>query len=77
LLLCYNAKTLSFRVGDDMIKTVNSVFFDHNNNNGGDMLEVEELEPCLLTRPRQRVTQPSRIKTLMLNRWRWWFSWSF
>ncbi|XP_006288265.2 transcription repressor OFP13 [Capsella rubella] len=31
--LCYNnAKTLSFRVGDDMIKTVNSVFFDHNHN---------------------------------------------
>ncbi|CAN7120896.1 unnamed protein product [Brassica rapa subsp. narinosa] len=26
--LCSNAKTLSFRVEDDMIKTVNSVFFD-------------------------------------------------
>lgn len=41
--LCYNAKTLSFRVGDDMIKTVNSVFFDHNN--GGDvLLEAETPE---------------------------------
>ncbi|KAL1201421.1 Transcription repressor OFP13 [Cardamine amara subsp. amara] len=39
--LCYNnAKTLSFRVGDDMIKTVNSVFFDHN----GDVLEAETPE---------------------------------
>ncbi|CAH8270061.1 unnamed protein product [Arabidopsis lyrata] len=42
--LCYNAKTLSFRVGDDMIKTVNSVFFDHNHNNGGDLLEAETPE---------------------------------
>ncbi|KFK24919.1 hypothetical protein AALP_AA8G042100 [Arabis alpina] len=44
--LCYNAKTLSFRVGDDMIKTVNSVFFDHHHNNngggGGDSLHTEE-----------------------------------
>ncbi|KAJ0234811.1 Transcription repressor OFP13 [Hirschfeldia incana] len=33
--LCYNAKTLSFRVkDDDMIKTVNSVFFDHNGEEG-------------------------------------------
>ncbi|XP_010558251.1 PREDICTED: transcription repressor OFP13-like [Tarenaya hassleriana] len=35
--LCYNAKTTSFRVGDDVIKTVNSVFFDQN----GDVLEAE------------------------------------
>ncbi|VVB13246.1 unnamed protein product [Arabis nemorensis] len=43
--LCYNAKTLSFRVGDDMIKTVNSVFFDHHhNNNNGDLLETETPE---------------------------------
>ncbi|KAF8115249.1 hypothetical protein N665_0029s0087 [Sinapis alba] len=41
--LCYNAKTLSFRVGDDMIKTVNSVFFD-NNGGGGDVLEAETPE---------------------------------
>uniref|UniRef100_A0A1J3HY54 Transcription repressor n=2 Tax=Noccaea caerulescens TaxID=107243 RepID=A0A1J3HY54_NOCCA len=41
--LCYNAKTLSFRVGDDMIKTVNSVFFDHNHHNG-DVLEAETPE---------------------------------
>ena len=40
--LCYNAKTLSFRVGDDVIKTVNSVFFD--NNGGGDVLEAETPE---------------------------------
>ncbi|KAL0736594.1 hypothetical protein Bca4012_012804 [Brassica carinata] len=33
--LCYNAKTLSFRVGDDVIKTVNSVFFDNNGGGGG------------------------------------------
>ncbi|KAJ4883494.1 Transcription repressor OFP13 [Raphanus sativus] len=38
--LCYNAKTLSFRVvGDDMIKTVNSVFFE-----GGDVLDAETPE---------------------------------
>lgn len=43
--LCYNAKTLSFRVGDDMIKTVNSVFFDHHNHhNNGDLLEAETPE---------------------------------
>ncbi|CAH8382134.1 unnamed protein product [Eruca vesicaria subsp. sativa] len=44
--LCYNAKTLSFRVGDDMIKTVNSVFFDHNNGvgSGGDALDAETPE---------------------------------
>ncbi|CAA7033898.1 unnamed protein product [Microthlaspi erraticum] len=41
--LCYNAKTLSFRVGDDMIKTVNSVFFDHSHHNG-DVLEAETPE---------------------------------
>ncbi|KAF3504710.1 hypothetical protein F2Q69_00045626 [Brassica cretica] len=41
--LCYNAKSLSFRVGDDMIKTVNSVFFD-NNGGGGDVLEAETPE---------------------------------
>ncbi|ESQ40387.1 hypothetical protein EUTSA_v10014455mg [Eutrema salsugineum] len=41
--LCYNAKTLSFRVGDDMIKTVNSVFFDHNHHNV-DSLEAETPE---------------------------------
>ncbi|CAN8257142.1 unnamed protein product [Cochlearia groenlandica] len=30
--LCYNnTKTMSFRFGDDMIKTVNSVFFDDHN----------------------------------------------
>ncbi|XP_010491002.1 PREDICTED: transcription repressor OFP13-like [Camelina sativa] len=40
--LCYNnAKTLSFRVGDDMIKTVNSVFFDHNNGGDSSVLEAE------------------------------------
>ncbi|XP_010452383.1 PREDICTED: transcription repressor OFP13-like [Camelina sativa] len=43
--LCYNnAKTLSFRVGDDMIKTVNSVFFDHNHN-GGDSSVLEAETP--------------------------------
>ncbi|KAJ0266408.1 Transcription repressor OFP13 [Hirschfeldia incana] len=43
--LCYNAKTLSFRVGDDMIKTVNSVFFDHNHNGvAGDALDAETPE---------------------------------
>ncbi|CAF2360432.1 transcription repressor OFP13 [Brassica napus] len=42
--LCYNAKTLSFRVGDDMIKTVNSVFFDNNGGGGGDVLEAERPE---------------------------------
>ncbi|KAL0752419.1 hypothetical protein Bca101_034422 [Brassica carinata] len=41
--LCYNAKSLSFRVGDDMIKTVNSVFFD-NDGGGGDVLEAETPE---------------------------------
>ncbi|XP_010543619.1 PREDICTED: transcription repressor OFP13 [Tarenaya hassleriana] len=43
--LCYNAKTLSFRVGDDVIKTVNSVFFDHNpSHQNGDVLEAETHE---------------------------------
>ncbi|CAN8298083.1 unnamed protein product [Cochlearia groenlandica] len=42
--LCSNAKTLSFRVGDDVIKTVNSVFFDHNNNGQDLSLEAETPE---------------------------------
>ncbi|KAG2310185.1 hypothetical protein Bca4012_024688 [Brassica carinata] len=48
--LCYNAKTLSFRVKDDdmMIKTVNSVFFDHNHHHNGEEAQTPETS-CFTT----------------------------
>ncbi|MBA0728922.1 hypothetical protein Golax_004639 [Gossypium laxum] len=72
---CKHPKTLSFRAGDDVFKTVNSMFFDPNTNNDSG---VETPQSCVILAMESddpyvdfRKSMEEMVETHGMKDWEW------